>query len=628
MLKINLATNTLTYQDLNDFYREETKGYNFGTSVGGNTDKGKANMAPNGSTTIGLTHTGQEKEQITRATIGNGSIVIANNKDISDLNRDVDKSQEITKDIITGALNGSMTIDNRVFTSDGRSSIANDFKNLGSNLHTLYKDITKNNIIVQSVKNAVTDKDKNIIDAVKDYIGDSKKIDQIRKDKETTNNLNGMTNLDAERVRNTMQSVVDVASQDGGFNGNVNLYNIDGQTRGYAYSDGTDNNIIGFNTNANDLTNSNSIINVLFHETTNQEEHSANERTALNRGNTAEAIWDMKNYANTNTNRMTSQQWNQNNASSPVLTQGNTNRINNYSNYYQENIQNGNKNVKLDELTVFVHGTFSNPDTFTPEFRESIKTLTGDEKQDDIKWSGDNTKQARAEAANKISNLINNYEFAENEPLIFVAHSHGGNVVKEYSNMVGDDGIVGANGTKPSMTAVYNFATPNRSDYIMKDGVFDKYYNIYNVNDVLTQDVFGGTDLKSISNLPILRNIGILDSIPLINYDIIPWSFKNPSQTTNEAGAINIPVNQDYTNYNNSYNNFIENLNNADGNIFYKLYFDVKKDQINGQINNHTDMKNPETVNEIYNQEAIRIREIENNLKMYENFINIINKNK
>ena len=27
-----------------------------------------------------------------------------------------------------------MTIDNRVFTSDGRSSIANDFKNLGDNL--------------------------------------------------------------------------------------------------------------------------------------------------------------------------------------------------------------------------------------------------------------------------------------------------------------------------------------------------------------------------------------------------------------------------------------------------------------------------------------------------------------
>ena len=73
---LSLNTGSLTYSDLNDFYREETKGYNFGTSVGGNTDKGKANMAPNGSTTIGLTHTGQEREQITRATIGLGNITI------------------------------------------------------------------------------------------------------------------------------------------------------------------------------------------------------------------------------------------------------------------------------------------------------------------------------------------------------------------------------------------------------------------------------------------------------------------------------------------------------------------------------------------------------------------------
>ena len=73
---LNLATNSLTYQDLNDFYKEETKGYNFGTSAGGDTDKGKANMAPNGSTTVGMTHTGQEKEQITRATIGLGNITI------------------------------------------------------------------------------------------------------------------------------------------------------------------------------------------------------------------------------------------------------------------------------------------------------------------------------------------------------------------------------------------------------------------------------------------------------------------------------------------------------------------------------------------------------------------------
>lgn len=69
-----------------------------------------------------------------------GNITIANNTQTNDsellagLNRNVDKSQEITKDIITDALNGSMTIDNRLFTSNGRKDVVNDFKNLGSNL--------------------------------------------------------------------------------------------------------------------------------------------------------------------------------------------------------------------------------------------------------------------------------------------------------------------------------------------------------------------------------------------------------------------------------------------------------------------------------------------------------------
>ena len=74
---LSLNTGSLTYSDLNDFYREETKGYNFGTSAGADkTDQNKTNLHPQGSTTIGLTHTGQEREQITRATIGLGNITI------------------------------------------------------------------------------------------------------------------------------------------------------------------------------------------------------------------------------------------------------------------------------------------------------------------------------------------------------------------------------------------------------------------------------------------------------------------------------------------------------------------------------------------------------------------------
>ena len=122
---LNLETNTLTYSDIKDTYYTETKGNGFNTTIGTDPDKGKANIAPMGSTTITMKDTGEEKEQTTKATIGNGKITIANkniedikdaegNNLYADLNRDVTNSQEITKDLITGALDGSVTIDNRL----------------------------------------------------------------------------------------------------------------------------------------------------------------------------------------------------------------------------------------------------------------------------------------------------------------------------------------------------------------------------------------------------------------------------------------------------------------------------------------------------------------------------------
>lgn len=122
---LNLETNTLTYSDIKDTYYTETKGSGFNTTIGTDPDKGKANIAPMGSTTITMKDTGEEKEQITKAIIGNGKITIANkniedikdaegNNLYADLNRDVTNSQEITKDLITGALDGSVTIDNRL----------------------------------------------------------------------------------------------------------------------------------------------------------------------------------------------------------------------------------------------------------------------------------------------------------------------------------------------------------------------------------------------------------------------------------------------------------------------------------------------------------------------------------
>lgn len=76
---LTLTTNTLVYEDIKDFYNNTSKGFNFSTSIGANkTDQNDINLHPQGTTTIGLTNQSEEKEQITKSTIGNGNISVKN----------------------------------------------------------------------------------------------------------------------------------------------------------------------------------------------------------------------------------------------------------------------------------------------------------------------------------------------------------------------------------------------------------------------------------------------------------------------------------------------------------------------------------------------------------------------
>ena len=97
----------------------------------------------NGTTSVSLKHTGNDKEQITRATIGKGVIEVAQGSDLTGLNRDTSKAQEITKDMTTGALDTTANIDNRVFTEEGRADIAKQHENLGENLSQIGKQLQK-----------------------------------------------------------------------------------------------------------------------------------------------------------------------------------------------------------------------------------------------------------------------------------------------------------------------------------------------------------------------------------------------------------------------------------------------------------------------------------------------------
>ena len=135
---LHLTTNELEFKDLHDFERVGETGFGVSTSVGVSTDKGETSLHPNGETSLTLKDTGHDREQITRATIGEGVIEVggkvADDAELSGLNRDTTKAQEITKDITTGALDATASIDNRVFTSEGRSDILDTTVNILDNI--------------------------------------------------------------------------------------------------------------------------------------------------------------------------------------------------------------------------------------------------------------------------------------------------------------------------------------------------------------------------------------------------------------------------------------------------------------------------------------------------------------
>ena len=106
-----LNTGSLTYSDIYDNDTEKNQNLNVGLGT---------------TINFGFSNGGTDIEQTTKATIGNGKItigghtltdnetitqdgtIVAKSEENTGINRDVNNSQEITKDIITGALNGSI----------------------------------------------------------------------------------------------------------------------------------------------------------------------------------------------------------------------------------------------------------------------------------------------------------------------------------------------------------------------------------------------------------------------------------------------------------------------------------------------------------------------------------------
>src|SRR5690554_1564139 len=128
--QLNFTTDTLTTTDLRDYSKSSQTGA--GLQVSAST------------TTISATDEGHRMEGQTLATIGGGNVTVGGvaldeHEDFADLNRDVGQAQIVTLDQQTGAMNGSVTFDNRMFQYSkkdgfyGWKSIANQHANMGRN---------------------------------------------------------------------------------------------------------------------------------------------------------------------------------------------------------------------------------------------------------------------------------------------------------------------------------------------------------------------------------------------------------------------------------------------------------------------------------------------------------------
>ena len=121
-------TGALELKDIQDHRFESNRGFNVSTSVG-TSIKGESKESafhPSGSKTVGLQSTGNEKEQLTKATMGQGTV--KNSTELT--NREINNTQEIIRDQVTGMLDGSVTVDNRLLTESGRAQIIQEQKDL------------------------------------------------------------------------------------------------------------------------------------------------------------------------------------------------------------------------------------------------------------------------------------------------------------------------------------------------------------------------------------------------------------------------------------------------------------------------------------------------------------------
>jgi hypothetical protein len=134
---------------------------------------------------------------------------------------------------------------------------------------------------------------------------------------------------------------------------------------------------------------------------------------------------------------------------------------------------------------MIIPGTWYNANGWSSSGSESAfvsavgKTFNDSANTQVVSWSGKDQDSARQNAAQSITNTINNYKFAEGEKLNIVGHSHGGNIGNLVSQM-----------TNHKIDNLVTLGTPVISDYAPNSAMIGRNFGAYSSLD--TVQVLGG----------------------------------------------------------------------------------------------------------------------------------------
>jgi filamentous hemagglutinin len=514
---LNFTTNTLSFENLSNssYSSNQSLGGNFNYNLDSTKIVDKKEKPQQG----GISSVGYNSENSlnvnaskTLATLGEGNITIKdieNSDEIERLNTDTSK---INKDLYSSSTGTKVdaTLDTRLLTTEGREQIKEDAKIASKIIDTVEKIVTLDDVGIQDFFKQ-TGQSVDQYNAYKKLLMENPQLAQKLQDEnlpleEKQIYANQMLKaLENELGYSLVKEVKVISTDETGANGT--------QVKGYI---SLENDTIY--SNDKNQTSTKDTIFALGQEfagaiqnvngidiTQNREIHNEYQNS-IAKDTVDDISFVMSNYYNSSMS-------NTNNHNIGLVTQ-----MPSVFNRDNSLILNNSEfssldKAKGDDLTIFVHGTYSSPKDADKEFLD-ILSKTYHEPVYQFDWSGkdgtengagaDNSSFARLNAGFRLSEFVENYKFEEGETLNIIAHSHGGNVVKDFTQLYQGD---------KKIDNVIFLGTPVIKDYEIdysKLGDNAVIRNVYDTSDIVQRA--GGSDFQFNFGVNVDK-IGIADRI-------------------------------------------------------------------------------------------------------------------